>query len=653
MPTRSNLRQPNEVPSEEHIEELLQVLRDAYDGQIRPTKYTQLAKECESFKSVRAEIQRYAKSRGITPTELLLEKEILAPVSVPDRVPRPTQKVIDEWYEEIGADPTSNPFQRYPELTHLVFSFDANRSKYIHTPSEWGERERGIMDKNLEVLRTGDVLSCKAFLYRPVKEEREDVVATRLVGKGDKIQRNYYLQFGISCDDDAIDVPAEEFEFKSGSDYSKRIGTHRRKIDRKSYSAIDLLRFVSFPEACGVPEHGLQARITELNATYSVISTYAIEVRVAVDEALYRSRTASAEAFRSAVKDCRKKENGNMRGSRSQRLRPQTKASSQTIEEFAASLQTEVGEGVSVLRADVQLDCRGSDLDSPLYRRLKPNAKLSFKDLESLEEVCMGESVIGRVGEKYAVALLPFVKGDASPLADGTVHLFLLSAKGGVRKPNIVVSLLIAADPTSEMVKSRLTIDKDGTFKPRLKTINAEIEAQRRAATEAAEALAAEKRARNKPSPTEVREEDVELIDAKAGMFPLFKEVGGGNSMSAETRMAIERLQPGDPVILEPSPDLPNYSRKFASLASGLYSIPLQMVPYVSFENHHRIGYIAPKYGDQEPARELNEICQLSPYIQASVNEMVPVAKRARNAKSPKLTIRLDLDYDNLIFPEG
>lgn len=264
-----------------------------------------------------------------------------------------------------------------------------------------------------------------------------------------------------------------------------------------------------------------------------------------------------------------------------------------------------------------------------VHKSLKKGTSLSFGD-DQLETLKQASRLVGSMPEMFSVALAPLVASGLS------VKPSIASAKGGARKPEIAATLVLVADPKDPVVKDRLIIGKEGTFKPRPKTIKPEVEEKQRQKALAVEKQAAEKRAARFVPEIEVKPEHVELLDKYSTRFPILWEVkilvgvAGMNELEAKT--------PGDPLRFSPVP-APSFS--YDPEIDWAIDKGLRMVPDIDY------GYLKL---DGYSEVDVNELCELAPYMQASIGEITPRAHRSKMAKRPKLVARFDLDYDKLLF---
>ena len=233
---------------------------------------------------------------------------------------------------------------------------------------------------------------------------------------------------------------------------------------------------------------------------------------------------------------------------------------------------------------------------------------------------------------------------------------FRIRSADGYRCPSGKLDVTLTVDKTCPLVKSSLTLSKDGTFKfkPPVTRGAAEELAEKHAQLLTDQALA--KMAELPPAePVRVAPEDVRLVRKVLPQFPKYLNATTFSNAGLKEKRMFESMAPGTQLGLCAAATTVYY----VTSKKPIYDKPHWLIRFVY--QGERCGWCGteekvfnmhlPK--DMEIGENANtDVARLATYVRATVMYVIPQSHRKAKAVRPLVRVRLDLDEKDLIFPE-
>ena len=315
--------------------------------------------------------------------------------------------------------------------------------------------------------------------------------------------------------------------------------------------------------------------------------------------------------------------------------------------------------------AQFDLEFFGEDLpDDDVRKALRSGDALWYCVKDCAGYVTCGCKVVCMLNDKLTYVLQTF---SAEPACFGGLDpkeaislkasKFRIRSTDGYRCPRGKLDVTLTVDKTCPLVKSSLTLSKDGTFKfkPPVTRGAAEELAEKHAQllTEKALAKMAERPA---AEPVRVAPEDVRLVRKVLPRFPKYLNAEFTYAFARERRM-FESVAPGTQLGLYAD------AGNIYCVTSGkpTYVKPYWLIRFVYQGEKCRVvcGTEKSVFGIRLPDDAKigeggnTDVARLVRYVRATVMYVIPRSHCKAKAVGPLVRVRLDLDEKDLIFPEA
>lgn len=317
------------------------------------------------------------------------------------------------------------------------------------------------------------------------------------------------------------------------------------------------------------------------------------------------------------------------------------------------------------VRAEFDMEFFGGEIpDDDVRRALRAGDALWYCVKDCAGYVTCGRTVVCMLNDKLTYVLQTFSADracfgglDPKEAISLKASKFRIRSANGYRYPRGKLDVTLTVDKTCPLVKSSLTLSKDGSFKFKPPVTRGAKELAEKhvqlltdqALTKMAELPSAE--------PVHVALEDVRLVRKVLPQFPKYLNVTTFRRASVTEQRMFESMAPGTQL--------------------GLYANAMT-VYYVSdrapfhVEPHWDIHFIYQGErcggcwcGTEEKVFNMHlpkgikigenantDVARLVTYIRATVMYVIPQSHRKAKAVGPLVRVRLDLDEKGLIFPE-